>query len=283
MSIQKETKLNHLYKVLPEGLLASAVWLERKGYSSALRNQYVKSGWLDQPARGVFRRPGGALKWQQVVISLQSFLDVHPYVGGRTALELHGFTHYVSQEGSREVHLYSDSKLPGWLGQLDCEAKFIQHNSSRLFQNDPIHRGLTSVELNLKTEAVARADALHSSLTQHNWGHWEWPMTLSTPERAVLEMLDELPAKETFHQADMLMEGLRSLSPRRLQKLLEDCKSIKVKRLFLWFAHRHGFRFLHQLDESQIGLGAGKRMLIKGGHLDSKYLITVPEDMHGNQ
>lgn len=88
MTEQKRGKLNKLLQELPEGLLASAAWLESKGYSSALRNQYVKAGWLDQPVRGVFRRPGGLIKWQHVVISMQTLLDIHPLVGGRTALEL---------------------------------------------------------------------------------------------------------------------------------------------------------------------------------------------------
>ena len=55
----------------------------------------------------------------------------------------------------------------------------------------------------------------------------------------MLELLDELPERETFHQVDMLMEGLTNLSPRRLQKLLADCRSVKVKRLFFFFADRH--------------------------------------------
>ena len=46
------------------------------------------------------------------------------------------------------------------------------------------------------------------------------------------------------------MESLRTLSPRRLQRLLENCHNVKVKRLFLWFAKRHGFQWLPQLSKS---------------------------------
>ena len=102
---------------------------------------------------------------------------------------------------------------------------------------------------------------------------------MSAPERAILELLDEVPQRETFHQADMLMEGLRNLSPRRLQKLLADCRSIKVKRLFLWFAERHNHAWLKKLDRNGINLGRGKRMLVRGGKLDTKYNITVPENL----
>ncbi len=107
----------------------------------------------------------------------------------------------------------------------------------------------------------------------------QWPLLVSTPERAFLELLDELPKRETFHNVDVIAEGLRTLSPTRLQKLLEDCRSVKVKRLFFWFAERHGHRWLARIDRDRVSLGSGKRMLVKGGRLDSKYLITVPEDL----
>jgi hypothetical protein len=62
--------------------------------------------------------------------------------------------------------------------------------------------------------------------------------------------------------------------------LLNDCKSIKVKRLFFWFAERHRCTWLPQIDRTKVNLGKGKRMLVKGGKLDPKYLITVPDDLN---
>ena len=111
------------------------------------------------------------------------------------------------------------------------------------------------------------------------WGHPGRSMLMSTPERAVIELLDEVPRKETFHQADMLIEGLRNLSPTRVQRLLEDCRSVKVKRLFLWFAERHNHAWLKRLDRSAIDLGRGKRMLVRHGKLDTRFNITVPRDL----
>ena len=102
-----------------------------------------------------------------------------------------------------------------------------------------------------------------------------WPLTYSTPERAILELLDELPDRETFHQVDMLVEGLFSLSPRRLQNLLKLCTSVKVKRLF-FFADRHQHAWLKHINKDAIELGSGNRVLVKGGRLDKRYRITVP-------
>lgn len=109
-------------------------------------------------------------------------------------------------------------------------------------------------------------------------------MVVSTPERAVLELLDELPERATFHDIDMIMEGLSTLSPARLQALLADCHNVKVKRLFFHFADRHNHAWLKRLDRKKIDLGTGKRMLVKGGRYDPKYMITVPKDLdHGDR
>lgn len=75
------------------------------------------------------------------------------------------------------------------------------------------------------------------------------------------------------------MEGLVNLSPERLSRLLRECRSVKAKRLFLWFADRLGHAWRERLDLDEVDLGRGKRMLARGGKLDPKYLITVPEDL----
>ncbi len=279
MVTENTGKLNQLQRLLPDGLLVDASWLEARGYSSSLRSKYVSSGWLERPARGVYRRPGGGLRWQQVVISLQTLLECPIVVGGRTALEQHGFAHYLTSEGPHEVHLYGDVAPPGWLSGFYAKTRFVFHNAKRLFGEAPIARGLGGLSGNIRTNKGMSTDPIHGSLTQEPWGHWDWRLTLSTPERAILELLDELPKHETFHQVDVLMEGMRNLSPRRMQKLLVDCRSVKVKRLFLWFAERHNHAWLKRIDRHAVDLGRGKRMLVRGGKLDPKYLITVPEDL----
>jgi hypothetical protein len=285
MAKRNDGKLNQLEHLLPEGLIVDAAWLTHHGYSSALRSHYVTAGWLEQISRSVYRRPAGAytratLSWQQVVISLQTILNAPPLVvGGRTALDLHGYAHYLSRE-TREVHLYGSHKPPGWLQKLPLDVRFVLHNDGRLFRNAPVTRHLSSLAWDVRGDH-GRDDTVFrgGGLTALQWGQWDWPLTLSTPERAILELLDELPRNESFHQVDMLMEGLVDLSPRRLQALLRDCSSVKVKRLFFFFADRHAPSWLKRLDRSVIDLGSGKRMLVRGGRLDPRYQITVPEDL----
>lgn len=268
--------LNRLERELPEGVLVNTAWLKKHGYSRQLLSHYVSAGWLDQPARGVYRRPRGSLTWQQLVVSLQTFLDLPLVVGGRTALDLHGFAHYLSHK-EPQVHLYGPKPPPGWLDKVRPKARFKYHNDQRLFRKHQV-----ALELKKLTERGANAkDSLALSLTELPAGQWDWTLVLSTPERALLELLDELPARETFHQVDMLMQGMTNLSPRRLQSLLADCKSVKVKRLFFFFADRHAHAWLKPLKREKFDLGAGKRMLVKGGKLDHAYQITVPEDLNG--
>ena len=278
MTKQKGGKLNQLERLLPEGLLVDAAWLEQQGYSRALRHQYVSAGWLAQPVRGGYHRQRTISSWEHIVISLQTFLDYPVSVGGRSALELQGYAHYLpASPGIRTIHLYTDKKFPGWLSKFPCNAQFVVHNRSRFFSTTELDGDLLTLE---KTQSADGVVSLPDGLLILPWGQWYWPLVLSSPERAILELMDELPRNESFHQVDMIMEGLVNLRPRRLQALLEDARSIKVKRLFFFFADRHQHKWLSHLNREKVSLGSGKRVIFQGGKLDPKYGITVPEEIN---
>ena len=269
-------KLNRLQQELPEGFLADAAWMEARGYSSSLRSQYAKAGWLDQPARRVYRRSRGPLTWEQVVTSLQVLLDYPLTVGGRSALEAQGYAHYLPA-GVSEIHLYGPMRPPTWLADLPLREKFPWHNSQRLFPNDPVSE--RDINRSSPSYGVHAPPIMPGGFMVSMGGLATWPIRYSSKERAILEMLDELPDPESFHQVDALMEGLSDLSPRRLQTLLENCASVKVKRLFLFFADRHRHAWLPRLDKARINTGSGKRVLVRGGKLDPHYQITVPGEL----
>ncbi len=291
MSYQKRDKLNQLHRCLPEGLIADTAWFSRMGYASSLRSRYVASGWLQPVVRGVFRRPlhtprlddaVSPLHWRHTLVSLQLVMEQPIAVGGRTALELHGFTHFPSRDEPREIHFYGEEKAPGWLGKLPLATPIIFHNACKLFCSGPIGNAVVELKSAIAANSSGYENSVHAGLTWERFGVGNWPIILSTAERAILELLDELPSKETFDQVDALMDGLANLSPKRMNRLLRECRSVKVKRLFLWFADRHGHPWLEQIDRKSIDLGKGKRMLTRGGKLDSRYLITVPEDLHSH-
>ena len=259
--------------MLPEGLLADSAWMQRHGYYGSLRSGYVARGWLQKPARGVFRRPRGALSWEHAVISLQALMQYPVSVGARTALDLQHRSHYVPRQVLR-VYLYSHGTLPAWLHALPLDLKFLVRNPRRLFVRPEPFADHWSLDVEWSVEALL--DKGYRALPQ---GDWNWPLVVSAPERAYLELLDEVPRLETFHMADVLMEGLATLRPRLVQTLLENTRSVKVKRLFLFFADRYRHSWLKELDRDRIDLGRGKRMLVRGGRLDPTYQITVPKEI----
>src|SRR5580692_8493683 len=231
MDAQRSSRLNRLLLSLPEGFLADSTWLQAQGLSRSSIRDYVDRSWLERIGPRVYRRPSqltkASLRWDVVVLSLQQVMHKPLHVGGRTAVELSGYAHYVE---ARRYDLRS--------GEASGAPKDAESTSP-----------------------------------------WEWSLTMSVPERAILEMIDELPHQESFHQVDTVIEGLANLRPQLLGKLLRECKSVKVKRLFLWYADRHGHAWFKHLDQSSIDLGKGKRQLVPQGHFDSRYQITLPIEL----
>ncbi|MGA8643510.1 type IV toxin-antitoxin system AbiEi family antitoxin domain-containing protein [Candidatus Binatus sp.] len=279
MAGQRAQHLNLLQKQLPEGLVVTSSWLIRHGYSRQLVSHYVRSGWLRQPTRGVYQRPRGSLTWRQIVISLQTILKEPLVVGGRTSLEVQGYAHYL-RPTMKEVYLYGPEPPPNWLNRLPGKVRFIYRYSGRLFSAEADQRSFTNLIKGVKAQPSRGADA---GFLVQPWGEWDLGLALSAPERAILELLDELPGRESFEHADKLMEGLSNMRPQQLQKLLARCQSIKVKRLFFFFADRHQHAWLKRIDRAAVDLGKGKRMLAKGGKLDLAYQITVPRNLDAVQ
>jgi hypothetical protein len=73
------------------------------------------------------------------------------------------------------------------------------------------------------------------------------------------------------------MEGLSTLRPNVAQVLLENCRSAKANRLFLWSAETAGHAWFGRLNSTRINLGKGKRQIYKGGQFNQRYQITVPK------
>ena len=279
MGIGKHSKLNQLQRDLPEGLLAPAAWLKKKGYSDQLLKKYRDAGWMESPVHGLYRRPSGTLlKWQHVVASLSKLLDIPPHVGGISALELRGYAHFLKPQGPGVIHLYSDTKLPGWVAKLPLKERFVEHRD-RLFTGA---KGIAALVGSDKTGGTHSTDALRQDLTSEPSGPWDWDLVYSTPERAILELLDEVPQRESVEHAVLLIQGLADLSSRRVLALLAACRSVKVKRLFLALASRQRHQWVRRVveaaDRGEVDLGKGKRSLVPGGKLHPKYLITLPED-----
>ena len=260
--------------LVPYGFVVTRTWLIDQGLGRHTVDNWLKSGQLVAVARGVCKRPDvNKLTWQGVVCSLQRMgSDLTP--GGLTALTLLGMAHYLSPTSHKTVHLYGMDNLPPWANNLLPDTHFIRHSGKRLF-GAPEAKGNVNPR---KKDAYANNDDFSTAFA---WGLEEWPLTISTPERAMLEILLDVPERISFEHADQLMQGLPTLSPHRLDKLLECCTNVKVKRLFLWLAEKNKAPWLKRIDLGKFSmesgaLGSGKRVIAMRGRLDPKYLITVP-------
>jgi hypothetical protein len=270
-----------LLRLVPEGLPVTRQWLiqQDKELDRHAVDNLVKSGQLVSLAHGTYIRPGTTLTWEGVVCYLQNVLKLALAPGGLTALELKGLSHYVALSDKKTIHLYGKDPLPKWINGILPNIEFIKHRSL----NDLGGLGFVNDEYDTGLKKLYSGDPLsgfQQTLTEHKN---LWPFTRSSPERAYLEILVDVPDAISFEYADQLMQGLTALSPRRLESLLKRTKNIKVRRLFYWFAERHQYAWFKKLPPplalDELGLGSGKRMLVQGGKLDTKYMITVPEDM----
>lgn len=274
------SKLGRLQTDLPAGLLASAAWLDARGYYRQLLSQYVASGWLESPARGVYRRPGVLLKWQHVVTSLLLTEELPLHIGGATALEHAGHGHYARLSGPETIRLFGPAGLPAWARALSLPEKIVVRSGAVFtppalscvwLRNDSI--------LDDQEQVVSDSRLAESGLRVEKWGESDWPLVYATEERAILEMLQDVPARESIYEAHSILQGLANVRPGRMSFLLKHCASIKTKRLFLALAQRQGHAWFAHLDLKEVELGKGKRAIFPDGKLDPKYQITLPADI----
>lgn len=279
MAEQRRDRLNQLGRLLPQGLVASAAWLREHEYPTNLVSYYVSSGKLESPARGVYLVPGTRLKWQSVVASLQLNEGTWSHVGGRTAIVQRGLGHYA-RHGAETILLYGPETLPPWVNKLGVPEKFEQRRDAA-FGELRVHRDGKGVlrRFGKHELAIASEKLPDLGLVEVKWGPFDWPLVFSTEERAILEILQDVPDRESIYEAYVLLRGLVNLRPERIARLLRACQSVKAKRLFLALSARIGHAWFKHVELKGIRLGSGKRSLFPGGKLDSKYHITLPADL----
>ncbi len=253
---QRKQRLKPLLDKVPPGYTVDTPWLREQGIDPKSIHDYVARGWLERVIRGVYRRPlpdgmegTTETSWQTLLISLQRILEYDIHLGGESVLDLAGYTHYQSFGNLPRVHFYGSA--PSWMKRLPIQKEIILHPCTLFKENQ-------------------------DAIGEISQGMWQWPIKASSPERAILEALDELPSHASFSNLDKIFEGLTTLRPNQLMKLLKNCRSIKVLRLFFVFADKHRHSWRNHLDASQIDFGSGPRALVKGGKIHPEYRIYVP-------
>ncbi len=251
MSIFKENKLNQLLGQWANGLVFTSSWLTQHGYSPQLVKKYCDNNWLKKLGTGAYIKIGDQLNWAGAVHALQRDLELPIHLGGLSALEFHGLAqNVVFNDEQMQFQLFNTTNkqhpLPLWFKKTFTKCHYVQRN---LFDKE--------VSVDLKEVNNVK-------------------LQVSSPERAILELLALVPKNFDYAHVYNLVENLQLIRPKVTQALLENCLSIKTKRLFLYLADKHQLPCFSHLDISMFELGKGKRMISPGGLYVSKYQLSVP-------
>lgn len=256
MGNESKTKINRLINQWTMGTPAATSYLSASGFGRDLLVKYKNSGWLEPFGRGAYIRAGDKVNWLGALHTLQTQLGLFVHAGGKTALELKGYAHYLPAKQNK-TFLYGPRGLilPAWFKEDRFDVKLLVTRTN-IFPAESIDGFTDFKEL-------------------------DFAVRISAPERAAMEMLHLVPKAVGFDEAKLIMENLVSLRPDIVQGLLTACRSVKVKRLFLYMAEKHEHAWFSKLDLSIVNLGKGKRMIVPNGRFNAKYQITVPMDREG--
>lgn len=248
--MEREQKINRLLIAQPSGVVYLSSWLTENGFSTQLLNRYKKSNWLYSIGTGAWIRVGEQPTYEGAIYALQKQAESSIHLGAKTALSLLGKAHYL-ELSTKQITLFGGNKekLPTWFIKYDWGVQVNYFSSSFL----PSKAGLQSLE-------------------QRNFS-----LQISNPIRALMECLYLAPKEQDLLECYEIMQGLNNLRPKQVQDLLEQCTSIKVKRLFLYMGEKSNHDWLNYIDVEKINTGKGKRSIVKNGVYIAKYEITVPK------
>lgn len=243
-------KIKNILHDWPTGMVVTYSWLAAYDVYPQLVDHYVKYGWLEKLAKGAFAKLGDKPTWAGAIYALQQQLYLPIHIGGRTAIEIQGYGHYARLKPRLDLYAQSGVKLPAWFKKLDFNNATFHYTATSLFGKSTLEIHKQSID---------------------NFG-----LNCSSLERAMLEMLAFIPQHYGYEEAAHLMESLRGLRPGVVQALLEQCHSIKAKRLFLHLAALCNHDWLKRIDISKVDLGSGIRKLPGGTLFDKAYQLYVP-------
>lgn len=258
-----------LAHMIGDGMIVPRQWFQKQTLQDLKLDRHaidnlVKSKELYTISKGVYAKSGTTPTWENILYSLQKYFELDAVAGGLTALELMGYGHYVNLKNGNRIHLYSSQKLPKWIHEASYDTEFIEHSNK---------------EITGRGSKAFSSFFLERFTFNYKWHKNLPPLQISGPERALLEVISSVPKYVSLEHAYQLMQGLTTLSPDKMQELLENCHSIKMRRLFFWLADHFNYAWLKKIDRTKIDLGSGNRVIIKGGKFNKQYNITIPEQL----
>lgn len=251
MDIATRSKINRLLSCGVYGGLFFSEWLSKMGYSAQLTKIYRDNGWLESLTNGVMYRCGEKLSALAALYSFNKQTEKTVRIAAHSALELHGFSHYIPMGKPKLMVSFDPIRPKEWVISDKFDMRIVPF-STGIFSKPSTH--------------LLKKDSLE--------------LIVSTPEQAFLECLHLVPSHYNYMDLYYLMEQLTSLDPTAVQKTLENTSSQKVKRVFLYMAEKAGHYWFDMLDKDSLGITNSKLQLVENGTYISKYKITVPKELN---
>jgi hypothetical protein len=246
--------INHLLLDLPKGGIVTSSWLNLNGVSCRLQHHHSHSAnaILKSIGTGAYalKEHTKDLKIEGGIYALQSQLDLDVHLGALSALgNIYNIRHFVVLANEKwQIFAPQNLHIPTWFAK-NFGNSYSMYKTNFL----PVGIGIQSI----------------------NFRGFE--LKVSSPERAILESIFLSNRSVSLKEISQIMETMTNLRPAILQQLLENCTSVKVKRIFLYLAEKQKHNWFDFLKPDEINLGSGKRVISTSGKLNKKYSIVIDE------
>ena len=233
--------------LMTDNSIMTSSYLASLGFTYNSLFGYKASGWIDDFGRGAYCKHGQNPPLEASLSALHLQLKKPVWIGGRSALAHRGFLHFVPSHGTNAtVYANRGITLPAWF-----KSKF-QHR----------------IEVSATTILPPSIGVSEATVNG-------FKILLSDPERAILELIEQVPRSVQLNECYQILDLMANLRPKLLNELLQRCSSVKVKRLFLLLAKDLAHQWHAKLDTKAVDLGSGCRVIDKGGTFNADFNVVV--------
>ena len=230
MATIKTSKLHLLYTDLPHGVPITSAQLAKLGISADLAVHYERAGWLIRLGRGVYYKPGETLALHPSLLVLEhKIAGIH--VGGKTALQWYGVNQYVAQHTVLQLYGWVTARVPEWFTTHFPN----EYHRKRLFEETP--------ERMLRVGRFENRNGVPK---------------VSSPERALLELLSEVGTRQPLQEAREITETTYNFRADVLTDLLTRCTSVKTVRLCLQLGTEMSLPWAKKLNAKSLPTGSNR-------------------------
>ncbi len=220
-----------LLTVAPRGTPLFTTWFAEHGLNARQVARLAEGTWLRRLCRGTYLLPGDELNRDAALAALAAEIS-GLHVAGKSALVWRGVRHNLPLR--ERLVLWGDKpvRLPDWFTAAFPAA----YQATHLFDDSmPTTLGLAPLP-------AGRPD-----------------LPVSTPERAILELLSDVGNGQSLEEARQLVEAARAVRLDVMEELLSHLKRIKVARLAHRLAEELALPWQSLARANSERLGGGKR------------------------